>query len=266
MTKITVILLGLIVLFIDSPCSCGQSIRLATYNLNWGNRRGDQVLDAIRIAKPDVICFQETTKQSEGFLRSRLRDDYPFFHAAGHEGRFAAERFAIASKVELNNIRFSVPSAGLFGFQSAEVSIEGTKIQIFNVHLSPVVIRRDQGLSAFLNVLSATEEEHSLEMDELTKQLNLEIPSIVAGDFNSISTSIAQKKLQELGFRDSFATLYKDADSHSTWTWPTRPIPLRLRIDYVFASKHFKTISCQVVTREGSDHSLVVSELTLKDD
>lgn len=35
-----------------------QTIRVATYNVNWGNRRGDQVIDAIRTANADVLCLQ----------------------------------------------------------------------------------------------------------------------------------------------------------------------------------------------------------------
>ena len=60
---------------------------------------------------------------------------------------------------------------------------------------------------------------------------------------------------------DSYASVTENADTHSTWQWPTRPIPLRLRIDYVFHSKHFRTVDSAIIRREGSDHSLVVATL-----
>lgn len=56
-----------------------RSFRVATYNLNWGNRRGDQVLDAIATAKADVVFLQETTRQSERFLQEHLKKSYPYF-------------------------------------------------------------------------------------------------------------------------------------------------------------------------------------------
>lgn len=69
--------LGLV--FILSFSAHAQSLCVATYNLNYGNRRGDQVLDAILKASPDLISFQESTTQSEQFLRDNLAKVYPFF-------------------------------------------------------------------------------------------------------------------------------------------------------------------------------------------
>uniref|UniRef100_UPI00190F8F11 endonuclease/exonuclease/phosphatase family protein n=1 Tax=Roseiconus lacunae TaxID=2605694 RepID=UPI00190F8F11 len=119
-----------------------DSIRIATYNLNWGNRRGDQVLNALETAAPDVICFQETTVQSERFLRDRLAETHPHFHSAGHNGRYAGERFAFASKIKLTDLEFVPPTAGLFGFYSATLKRFDTSVRIINVHLTPFQMKR----------------------------------------------------------------------------------------------------------------------------
>ena len=50
-------------------------------------------------------------------------------------------------------------------------------------------------------------------------------------------------------------------DKLITWQWPTRPLPVSLRIDYIFHSKHFRTQSAKVIDVTGSDHFLVVSDL-----
>lgn len=253
----------LVVAFLHATDACGQSIRIATYNLNWGNRRGDQVLDAIATADPDLICFQETTVQSEGFLRDRLSESHPHFHSIGHEGRYAAERFAFASKIELTDLSFAPPTAGLFGFYSARLRLADDTLHVIGVHLAPFQVRRGGGIGDAMTALSRTEEIHAIETAAVLKEVDPQVPTVIVGDFNSLSTFHAPKELAEFGFIDAYASVHKDADAHPTWHWPTRPLPLALRIDYIFHTKHFTTTEAAVIRREGSDHSLVLAELEL---
>ncbi|QDV87858.1 endonuclease/exonuclease/phosphatase family protein [Planctomycetes bacterium TBK1r] len=238
-----------------------DSIRVATYNLNWGNRRGDQVLDAIGAANPDLICFQETTVPSERFLRERLAKTYPYFHATGHDGRYAGERFAFASKIELTDVTFVPPTAGLFGFYSANLNLSGTHVRIVNVHLTPLQIKRGGGIRDAMAALSTTEDKHAIEIDAIVDAIDCQRPTIVVGDFNSISSFRAPRRLAGLGLIDAYASVHDDADTHPTWSWPTRPLPLALRIDYIFHTQHFTTMESEIVRRDGSDHSLVVAVL-----
>lgn len=240
-----------------------ESLRIATYNLNWGNRRGDQVLDAISTAKPDLICFQETTLQSEQFLRDKLSTAYPHFAAVGHQGRYAAERFAFASKLPLTDVKFTPPDAGLFGFCTATIVVGDVSVHIINVHLTPVMLQRGDRIAAAMTALSDTETIHESEIVAIANILDPARPTIVLGDFNSISTFIAPSTLMKMGLVDSFAAVNIDADAQPTWTWPTRPLPISLRIDYIFHTSHFSTGESTIVRREGSDHALVVSELSL---
>jgi len=238
-----------------------QSFRVATYNLNWGNRRGDQILDAIVTSKADVVFLQETTPQSERFLQRRLRNIYPHFRSIGHDGRYAAERFAFASRVALRDVVFHPPANGLFGFFTATCRIGGEPVRLINVHLSPFVLRRGSGITGMMAALYRTEKQHHAEIEAICRGLDPTLPTIVAGDFNSISTFTAPTHLASLGFTDSFAAIHKDADTHATWQWPTRPLPLKLRIDYIFHTRHFRTVRSEILQRRGSDHFLVVSEL-----
>lgn len=244
----------------DEPA---RSFRVATYNLNWGNRRGDQVLDAIVTSKADVVFLQETTPQSERFLRRRLGHSHPHFHAVGHEGRYAAERFAFASKAPLREIVFHPPANGLFGFYTAVCDFGDTPVRLVNVHLSPFVIRRGSGILDAMAAVNRMENEHTAEIQAICDEFDPASPSIVAGDFNSISTFHAPTHLTTLGLTDSFAAIHEDADTQPTWHWPTRPIPLQLRIDYIFHTRHFRTIQSRILQRQGSDHWLLVSELRL---
>ncbi len=258
-----------------------QSLCVATYNLNYGNRRGDQVLDAISKASPDLICFQESTTQSEQFLRDRLAKTYPFFHSVGHEGKYYAERFAFASKTTLTDVEFVPPTQGLFGFYLAtlevgrdarvpssevgrDTGVPSQKIQIVNVHLTPFHGNLKDGVLGATSALASTERTHAVEIDAILKRVDEKRPTIILGDFNSLSSFVAPKRLKELGFKDAFAELNSKPDSHPTWTWPTKPIPISLRIDYIFHTDHFIAKKSEVVRREGSDHFLLFAELDLE--
>ncbi|WP_160148256.1 endonuclease/exonuclease/phosphatase family protein [Rubripirellula obstinata] len=260
-TEMKTLAILLTILAIQCSTVLAESFRIATYNLNWNNRHGDQVLDAISTAKPDLICFQETTLQSERFLREKLSVDFPHFISAGHAGKYAAERFAFASKTPLSNPKFTPPDAGLFGFYSTTISVGGTAIHVVNVHLSPVVLQRGDRITAVMNELSRTEAKHEIEIAAITGAIDVRRPTIVVGDFNSISTFVAPKTLTQHGMIDSFASIHDDADTQPTWSWPTRPLPISLRIDYIFHTPHFVTSESAIIQREGSDHYLLVSEL-----
>ncbi|MHB1037688.1 MAG: endonuclease/exonuclease/phosphatase family protein [Pirellulales bacterium] len=252
----------LVALLLASPTH-GQSVRVATYNLNWGNRRVDQAIDAIMTAKADILCLQETTLQSEQLLHKRLADRYPEFHSVGHNGQYAAERFVLASTTRPRELAFHPPGRGLFGFYTAMFRIGNRDVRLVIVHLTPFQMRPGDGLRDALEALSTTEDVHAAEIEAVVKTVNADQPTIVLGDFNSLSTFKAPKRLVQLGFVDSFASVTAEPDTHPTWYWPTRPLPLSLRIDYVFHTRHFQTTKAEIIRRDGSDHYLVVAELRL---
>lgn len=123
-------------------------------------------------------------------------------------------------------------------------------------------MERGGGIAAAMAALSRTEEVHSKEIAVISSAIDTSQPTIVVGDFNSPSQFNAPKRLRKIGMVDSFASVKADAETHPTWQWPTKPLPLALRIDYIFCTPHFRTVESKVIRREGSDHYLVVSELT----
>ena len=135
----------LFVAFLVASPAYGQSVRVATYNLNWGNRSGDQVIDAITAANADILCLQETTIQSEQFLNRHLADRYPEFHSVGHNGQYAAERFVIASRTRPRDLVFHPPGRGLFGFYAALFRIGNRDVCLVNVHLTPFQMKPGGG-------------------------------------------------------------------------------------------------------------------------
>lgn len=240
-----------------------ESLRVATYNLNWANRHLGQVVDAIRACEADVVFIQETTPESERFLHQQLSDSHPHMHFVGHRGQFWAERFGFVSKIPLRDLSFDPPDAGLFGNFVAVCDVGGARVTLVNVHLSPFLFHRGEGIRNLMAAMNETEDKHAAEIAAICRRFDPRQPAIIAGDFNSLSTFKAPSHLTDLGLIDSFASVHDDPDTHVTWRWPTRPLPMMLRIDYVFHTSHFRTVQSQVLTRPGSDHSLVVSELSL---
>lgn len=182
-------------------------------------------------------------------------------------------------------MEFVPPTQGLFGFYlttlevgrdaglpksevGQDARVPSLKIQIVNVHLTPFHGNLKDGVLGATSALASTEKTHAVEIDAILKRVDEKRPTIILGDFNSLSSFVAPKRLKEQGFKDAFAELNSKPDSHPTWTWPTKPIPISLRIDYIFHTDHFIAKKSEVVRREGSDHFLLFAEfdVTSKDD
>lgn len=235
-------------------------LRLATYNINWGNVNLRQVGEAIHISEADIVLLQETNGQSERFLHVKFRQRYPHMHFIGHKG-LLAERFGYLSRYPLSNLRFDPPRHGLFGTYYATCTVGDKSVNLVNVHLAPFLARRGAGLGELLRALADGEKAHGAEMEQITQHLDTSKPTIVAGDFNSLSSFTAPDQLRRLKFVDSVASVEEHPERLITWQWPTRPLPVSFRVDYIFHSRHFQTQSAKVVDVTGSDHFLVVSEL-----
>ena len=159
--------------------------------------------------------------------------------------------------------RYDPPVDGLFGIYFATLQHQAQDIKVVNVHLSPFSIRRGSNLGQALRAIGAVEEVHQQEIGKIIGKLDLKHPTLVCGDFNSMSTFSAPMRLTGLGMTDSFSEVTKDADSQPTWRWPVGNGHIQFRIDYIFRTPHFDTIRSKIVPTTWSDHFLLVSELKL---
>ncbi|HEX5398968.1 MAG TPA: endonuclease/exonuclease/phosphatase family protein [Verrucomicrobiae bacterium] len=236
---------------------------MATFNLNCRNPHTDQILDALKDTKADVLFLQETTVESERFLATQLNASYPYFYATGHLGRFAEEGLAFASKIPLREVTFSPPDKGFFGFYSATCRVGETTVKLINVHLTPFVIRQGAGIVGDLAEIQGTEDKHAAEIETIVRTFDVGQPVIVAGDFNSPSTFIAPSRLTKMGLVDSFAATHSDPNTHPTWHGTVASVDLRLRLDYIFHTRRFQSVESEIIEQGGSDHFPIVSELRL---
>jgi endonuclease/exonuclease/phosphatase family metal-dependent hydrolase len=255
---------------------------VATYNLNWGNRDAATTAQIIREAKADLVCIQESRPELEQGLKRELEGDYPHVIFRGDSDRFPAERFGFLSKYVVRKETFLPARHGIFGAwiveietpinrgQAASMPHEGSSeqqgivIQAANVHLEPIRPPEQGELLSIFAIFAEAEKIHAAEIARIHEHLSPTLPTIVAGDFNSLSNGAAPGFLRKAGFVDSFAAVTENPDRYSTWRWPTKWIDLTGRIDYIFHTPHFRTVESRIAERTTSDHSLVVSRLEWK--
>lgn len=239
------------------------ALKIATYNINWGNPDLKSVAKTIREADADIVCLQETNGQSEPYLQQAFRQSYRHIAFRGHEGRLAAERVGLLSRCPIQKLTFIPPKDGLFGFAVAEVQWGREAVQIAIVHLEPIMIPRGSGFREVLSALGEMEQTHEKEIACVYENLRRDMPTIIAGDFNSLSDFRAPTFLKQRRFVDSFAAVHDHPNSQATWHWPLKSGELSLRIDFVFHSPHFHTVDSRILQSRGSDHYLVVSTLSV---
>lgn len=253
-----------VVFFMRSDPATAETIRVATFNINYANNDLDQVIRTLQQSRADIFLIQETTAESEQRLRNEFRVSHPHKVFLGDGGEYLAERFGVISRWPLRNLKFLPPvNGGLFGSLLIETTVAGQSIQLANVHLSPFQVRRRTTIPLVLKAMSATESVHRREIDRIRTNIDPRRPTLVCGDFNSLSAFTAPLTLKTAGLVDSFAVVNPDAETQPTWNWPVGEIKIRFRIDYIFHSKHFVTQKSRIIETTASDHFLVVSELAL---
>jgi len=245
----------------DVPARPAVTFTVAAYNINYGNPNLGEVYKAIVTADADVVCLQETNRSSEAYLRRRFWRKYrytKFIRAPRH----AAGGYGFLSKVPLKNVRFIPKHKGMFGTYVAEARLGGKDVQIASLHLQPMFFDGAAGLGGVWAKLKEFEQIHAAEIVHIHGKLSKTLPLLVVGDLNSMSILYAPTYLKSKGFVDSFASVTPDADKHITWRWRTGKMLWKYRLDYIFHSAHFRTLSSTVVQTEGSDHFLLTSTLT----
>jgi endonuclease/exonuclease/phosphatase family metal-dependent hydrolase len=247
----------------DAAQPAKQTLKVATFNINWGNPNLSEIARLIAAADADLVAVQEMNDQSERYLRRQLGKSYPYFKYRGPEGRYAAGGFGFLSRLPLANLQYVEAKAGLFGVWTCEVRIAGRPVQIVNVHLTPFMVPEEGGALAALRLFAKVEDVHAEEIKQVGGVLAKDRPAIVLGDFNSPSTFAAPQYLVKRGLADSFASVTKDADQHPTWHWPWGKTELRFCLDYIFHTAGITTAESRIVKTEASDHNLVVSKLEI---
>lgn len=222
------------------------SLKVITYNVNWGARNPQRMIGFLQASGTDVIFLQETHPGWESALKAALGRTYPysfFEHQPGAGG------IAFLSKYKLSKVRILEPGAGWFPALAAEAETPLGPIGLLNVHLRPSL--SDKG-SVSVSALYTGGSVRLEEIQGFFKAVDPEGTFLIAGDFNEDENGAAVEWLREQGFEDALS-IY---DSYTkTWRWRTSVgIELKGRYDHILFSKPLHCTGVEVVPVDASDH------------
>ncbi len=246
----------------DSESATGP-FTIATWNINYANRNLGEVSQMLRNSNADVVCLQETTEDSEIWLKRDVGDLFPYDFTAGHTGDFFAEGFMVLSRKPILEPRFSPPARTFFGHVVFQLEHGLRRITVVSVHMTPFTSRESRTIPQLISAVNQTEVDHEYEVQAVLKDISNGGLVIVVGDFNSPSHGVAPITLANSGLTDLFGQLYPDPDqTHKSWDFRFRNgLRATWRIDYLFYSRHFSARSAVLAECQSSDHHLLIGRL-----
>lgn len=147
--------------------------------------------------------------------------------------------------------------------QQATIALpDGSTLEVVNVHLTSAFTDlrfwrratwRDHRINRVLRL-----QELSIVQQVLAQTSGFpNTPTLFGGDFNTASSDVVHRQ-----FDRDFVDAFNAAGTGWGDTYHRR-FPI-LRIDHLYATRHFTPVRCQTVTSRHSDHRMVVSDLILK--
>jgi vancomycin resistance protein VanJ len=233
-----------------SATAGGHVIKVMSYNIWSNNHRMKACANLILKENPDILLLQEIKPDQMSVLAARL----------GQEGltlSYDAEtQQAIVS-------RYPIGRSEAFFWknrsQKAVVETPHGPVTVINVHAYKHGWR----------------ERHRL-MEALMAEdvITADGPLILGGDFNTNEQSETYRMIRRhlssahdaagCGFGFTFPTTSRFFSFRRLGPLPRFPVPPLIRIDHIFHSAHFSTLSARTLKNPGgSDHRPVVAELSL---
>lgn len=221
-------------------------LSVLSYNVNYGLAGDPSAIMAIVDADADLVLLQETTAEWELALRDSkaIADAWPhlrFHHCCGAGGLALLSRWPITAFEILEP-----PPQSDAWFPAARAVVETPigPVELLDVHLRPPVATAEQG---WLGALSSTPAVREAEVQHHMPALALDMPTVIAGDFNEGDGGRALRRLRDAGFVDVLAQL--KVRGH-TWRWGG----LRARLDHMLVDDHFELLAAEIVDAGHSDH------------
>jgi vancomycin resistance protein VanJ len=236
------------------------SLRIMTYNIENG-KGGLSVLLEIAQSRPDILLMQEFGSDFEKpFLNAfpgwNIKTDGGLAIAA----RFPLSQFERKELPELSDDRWKRPA-----YVRAEVNIGDATVAIYNCHLSTPrsafeALRHRAPLA--LDLIASNTRDRLAQGAAIASVIAREtLPTVLGGDFNAPENSLVLRPIQQSNFRNTFSEA-------GTGYGYTKGHDLRLglsfvRIDHLYASKHWAVHNSFAGDKAGSDHRPMIAELTL---
>jgi vancomycin resistance protein VanJ len=227
-----------------------RAFRVMTFNTANDFIAPADLVDMLRESNAAIAGLQELGERNAAALDMSLRDVFPHRWLYGEHirGKAFLSRFPI---VDLEH--FDLPSGRLY--IHATIDMNGLGVQVFVAHLPPGDYRK----------LQAIDPVALVDLELLLGRVDAGQPTLLLGDFNVVTRSRIYRRIRRAGFVDTFRV----AGRGPGFTYPTRhahrpiPLPRLMRIDYIWATQHFRPVRSWVARGMGSDHQAVVAELEL---
>ena len=228
-------------------------LRVGTYNVFTGTHDVPKTVQVIRQMHADVVLLQELSPKGAILLDQGLQKDYRYRHFS--------EGVAILSRFPLRNPRYQHSEHGINGFLFAEIESPGGRLQVASLHLDPLRLwTTQQKWTLPIQLLYGQAAVHRKEVRQITAALHPDLPTVLAGDFNSASHASLDQLLTS-GFTDSFADVTRYPDRTPTLHFKLLGFRSGRRIDYILHDQSFKTVQSRTLPGSPSDHDAVISVL-----
>ncbi len=255
---------------VQTPSPGAASIKVLSYNVNYGLVGDASGIAAIRDANADVVLLQETNEGWEQAIRAELSELYPhmqFRHCCQAGGlavlsKYAfekeltptpadkmAKRTAASNKAERGDggKNYQMSKDGWFPAWRVVVETQAGPIQLLNVHLRPPVSDSGSVVSGYFSTPPIREKE----MRQFHHMLKAGMPGLVAGDFNESGSGRAVTFLEKRGYRSA---LPEFDTSQSTWHWNTSVGTVSSQLDHIVYGDGLRPLRAEVLRKGQSDH------------
>lgn len=232
-----VVWVGLVVTLAD-----GRAARVVSFNVAFFNRRFGEIAPWLESLQPDVIALQELPARELPAVLAQL-PHYRYQFLDANTGNYGV---AIVSRWPLTNTR--VVDLGVPERNAAQVTVQksGAPFTVTAVHL-------------LWPLTPESSSERNRQMRALAPALaGCRGPCVAVGDFNATRwTPHFQDLVRDSGMRDCARGWFVPQ------TWPSWPIPLRIRIDQCLVNSGVEVTAVMAGPDLGSDHLPTINDLKI---
>lgn len=269
-----------------------STIRIATWNVdrfiemrrnnNAGSQTRLKMFDLIKQQNADILCLQEFHTSTRPDFYDNIEPiqklmNYPFFYFSfdtdGDKLFYSSIIFSRYPIIDSGLIRYPRPTLPDV-LLHADIKVNNDTIRVYTTHLQSLQLGKkeyeaidkiksveDSLLHNSRNILSKLKRgifNRSIQCDLVSDVLeDSPFPTLFAGDLNDIPNSYTYNKIRG-DMQDVF--LKKGFGIGRTFA----SISPTLRIDYIFADKHFVIKQFNRLVKNLSDHYMLVADVQLK--
>ena len=229
-------------------------IKVLTYNIRYNNAgdgsnawalRKEAIADSIKLANPDIICFQEVLYDQYVFLNDNLFD-YFSYGIGRDDGKTVGEY----SPVFVRKSKFEVIDSGTFwlsenpenpskGWDAALNRISSwVKIKEISTNKALMVFN-----THFDHIGKIAQKNSAALIIQKSVSIAGKLPCIITGDFNLTPQEAPYALILKSGFDDAFLK-NKQLETY-TFTGFVLDLKIAKRIDYIFSNKKLKASTYQ---------------------